>query len=214
MTTTTTNQGLTLPTSGDLNGVSTHMALYNAGVENRLVQRYVNTTDRLTRNPTPTEGELSYLSTEDRYETYNGSSWVPLYAAGAWTSYTPTWGVVSGTVPNIGNGSIVGRYQQIGKTVHLAVKMTFGATTTFGSNQWTLTLPVSSLLTNAPQLIFGRIFDTSAPNAYMALAHLTDGTKMTLEAQGVGETDGMAQGNPITYAAGDFVHFQGTYEAA
>lgn len=214
MTTTTSNQGLTLPVPADGNNVPSHMGLYNAGVENRLVQRYLNTADRTLRNPSPNKGELSYLSTEDRYETYNGTSWVGLYAAGPWTTYTPTWGITSGVAPNIGNGTIIGRYQQIGKTVHLHVKLQMGSTTTYGgTGQWTLSLPVNSVLGTNP-ILPGRTFDSSAPNNWLAVAHLSTGTTMQLETQAAaGDTDIMTQGQPVTFASGDFVVIQGTYEA-
>lgn len=215
MTALTPNQGLTLPVGGDLNNIPTHLGLYNAGVENRLVQRFLNAADRATRNPTPNEGELSYLTTDDRFDFYNGSAWVTLYMAGAWNSYSPTWGVTSGALPSLGNGTLVGRYQQVGKTVTVAIKLTMGSTTTYGGGQWTLTLPVTAQLAVLPQVLFGRTFDTSAPNAYIALGHISSGGFMSLETQGTAsDTDVMQQGAPVTFASGDFVTIQGTYEAA
>jgi hypothetical protein len=55
----------------------------------------------------------------------------------AWTSYTPT---IGSTVGAIGSGSATGRFVQVGKTVHFAVKVTI---TTIGtaSGQLTFTLP-------------------------------------------------------------------------
>jgi hypothetical protein len=205
---------LTLPTDSDLNDVAGTFAAYNSGVESRLVQRYLSATDRSIRNPTPNEGEISYLQDVDLYEFYNGTAWETIVSLGAWQGYTPTWGAVSGTQPVIGNGTLSGRYQKIGKTVHLWARILMGSTTTYGVNQWTLSLPVPALAGGIVQILPGRIFDASAPNAYLAVAHLTNGTTMTLEAQGTGETDAMAQGIPITWAAGDYVVIQGTYEAA
>lgn len=75
MTATTPNQGLILPTDGDLGDVTTAMDSYNDGVENRLVQRYESSVDRSVRNPTPNKGELSYLIDTDVHERYDGVEW-------------------------------------------------------------------------------------------------------------------------------------------
>lgn len=63
-------------------------------------------------------------------------------AFGAMTSYTPTWGS-SGTAPVIGNGTVIGAYSQIQKTVFFRLGVTFGTSTTFGTGNYTLTLPVA-----------------------------------------------------------------------
>lgn len=218
MTTTTPNQGLTLPVVGDLNAVPTHMGFYNDGVENRLVQRFLSAVDRSVRNPTPNEGEISFLRDVDRYEWHNGAGWVTLFAGGAWTPYTPTWGTLSGTAPVIGNGTLAGRYQQIGKTVNFYAQITIGTTTVMGSvTSWTLSLPVPALVVSSlRQIVPGRVFDSSPSNAYMATGHIDSPNEMALDTQSstTPGTDPMHQGFPITFASGDTVHFSGTYEAA
>lgn len=75
MSTSTTNQGLVLPTDSDLGDVTTAMSNYNAGVESRLVQRYESAVDRGVRNPSPNKGELSYLIDTDVHERYDGVQW-------------------------------------------------------------------------------------------------------------------------------------------
>lgn len=212
------NQGLVLPTDSDLNDVATAMASYNAGVEPRLVMKFLNTTDRSARYPSPTEGDLSYLATEDRYEWYSGTSWQTIFSPSAWTTYVPTWGVTSGTASTIGNGSLVGRYQQVGKTIHVAAQITMGSTTTYSASQWTLSLPVTAVSSSTlRQIVPGRVFDNSPANGYLAVGHInTDPDVMALEVQSASTagTDAMRQGFPITFATGDQVQFTGTYEAA
>lgn len=63
---------------------------------------------------------------------------------GAWTSYTPTWTASAGS-PSIGNGTLAGRYLKIGRTVHLALTLTGGSTTTYGTAgaYWIFSLPAS-----------------------------------------------------------------------
>jgi len=75
VTTLTTDQGLILPASSDPDNVPTSFASYNTGVESRLVKRYLSAADRTTRNPTPTQGELSYLVSTGAFERYDGSAW-------------------------------------------------------------------------------------------------------------------------------------------
>lgn len=95
MPTITTDQGLSLPATGDADNVPVSVTAYNGpnGVESRLVLRYASVADRTARN-TPTEGMLSYLLDLNRYDTYNGTAWVPLYPVTAFaslvTSYTTT----------------------------------------------------------------------------------------------------------------------------
>lgn len=62
----------------------------------------------------------------------------------AWTSFTPTWSAVT-TAPTIGNGTITGSYLLVGKTILFQIRILMGSTTTYGSGQWTLTLPVAPL---------------------------------------------------------------------
>lgn len=66
----------------------------------------------------------------------------PIEALGTWTSYSPTW-ASSGTAVALGNGTLVGAYTQVYKTVFFYAGVTFGTTTTFGTGTYTLTLPVT-----------------------------------------------------------------------
>ena len=51
--------------------------------------------------------------------------------SGAWVAYTPTWSA-SVTAPSLGNGTLTGYYQQIGKTIHFRITLAFGSTTNKG----------------------------------------------------------------------------------
>jgi hypothetical protein len=75
--------------------------------------------------------------------------------ANAYTAYTPTWTCSSGTQPTLGNGTINGRYKQIGKTVFVNIKLNFGSSTTAGSpdgGNWTFSLPVNAIAAEAIML--------------------------------------------------------------
>ena len=62
---------------------------------------------------------------------------------GAWTTYTPTW-TASTTNPALGNGTLVGRYMKVGRTVTAHVNLITGSTTTYGSGVYSFALPATS----------------------------------------------------------------------
>lgn len=96
MPSTSPNQGLTLPIGSDANDIPGTFTSYNNGVENRLVQRYLNAADRTVRNAAPNTGEVSYLSSTDTHERFNGSVWTPfpgqVVARGSRTTNSSTTG--------------------------------------------------------------------------------------------------------------------------
>lgn len=62
---------------------------------------------------------------------------------GEWQYFTPSWTAVT-TNPAIGNGTISGRYTEIGTTVHFGFIITMGSTTTFGTGDYRFGLPVAA----------------------------------------------------------------------
>lgn len=81
-------------------------------------------------------------------ERWNGTTWVPVGAAGAWTSYTPVWSTNGTTQPGIGNGTLAGRFKLIGKTLSFRITLTMGSTSGGGTGDFRFTLPAG--LTGAP----------------------------------------------------------------
>lgn len=71
---------------------------------------------------------------------------------GAWAgdiqTYTPVW-TTTGTAPAIGNGSINGRYIRIGAFVFISIRLVAGSTTTFGTGEWRITLPINRVGSSA-----------------------------------------------------------------
>jgi hypothetical protein len=63
--------------------------------------------------------------------------------ANAWSTYSPAWTAVSSN-PSIGDGTLIGRYKQIGKTTFVYIRMQAGSSTTFGSGNWRFSLPVDA----------------------------------------------------------------------
>lgn len=77
MTTTTPDQGITLPTDPDTADNPVAFTNFVGGVENRLVRRYTNLADRTART-TVTENAVTALASEDRLEVGDGANWVSL----------------------------------------------------------------------------------------------------------------------------------------
>lgn len=67
----------------------------------------------------------------DRIELLFGSSW---------TAYTPSWTADNGA-PVLGNGTIFGRYQLLGKRCAIEVFLNFGTTTSGGQGLWRFSYP-------------------------------------------------------------------------
>lgn len=79
----------------------------------------------------------------DATSTIGGVSGTTLAADhAAWGTYTPVWAATT-TSPTLGNGTIAGRFLQIGKTVHFSIKITIGSTTTLGSGNYQFGLPAA-----------------------------------------------------------------------
>lgn len=130
----------------------------------------------------------------------------------AWTSYTPT---VGGTGWAAGNASITAAYQQIGKTVHVRVSVAFGSTSTFGASASpTFTLPVTAASSSASQS--GVLFSENGSSRYMGAIVVTSTSTATAYriSSSTGLLSTITSTNPFTWAAGDAIRFNLTYEAA
>ena len=84
---------------------------------------------------------------------WNGTSWDTYFKVpGAWTPYSPSW-TASTTNPNLGNGTLIGRYSKIGRQVTFHINLTCGSTTTFGSGNYNFTLPPFTAAANGASMI-------------------------------------------------------------
>jgi hypothetical protein len=61
-------------------------------------------------------------------------------AGGTWADYTPAW-TSTGTQPALGNGTLTGRFAQVGKTVFVILRWVLGSTSTQGTGTWAWSLP-------------------------------------------------------------------------
>ncbi len=134
--------------------------------------------------------------------------WVAHY--GAWTSYTPTWTAAT-TNPSLGNGTLVGAYKAIGKTVHFRLRMVAGSTTTFGSGLWAFTLPSGYSVASA-QAAGAIIVNAAATARYPGGAYLTvSGGVNRVVCDG---SSGLNATQPFTWNTSCQVVVGGVYEAS
>lgn len=69
-------------------------------------------------------------------------------ALGTWQSYTPVWTAAT-TNPVLNNGTLTGKYCQIGKLVFVKFRLVIGSTTTLGSGDWSISLPLGPSASHA-----------------------------------------------------------------
>lgn len=128
----------------------------------------------------------------------------------AWVAYTPTF-----TNFTLGNGSVVARYKQIGKTVLAYLFITLGSTSSVGNNP-IFTTP-TSMKSGGSGLFFPANY-TIAGVEYLGAAIGFDQTQLLLGTQQVSGTS-VVRGTvtataPATWASGDKIGLEFFYEAA
>ena len=122
---------------------------------------------------------------------------------GFWTAYTPTLGA-SGTVPSLGNGTLVGKYTQIGLTVFYKLQLTLGSTTTLGSGYLQLGVPsnITDLLISVNSVL--NPGGTARAGGGQAVSPST--VRAMINDVLVGATA------PTTFETGNFIRITGMYE--
>lgn len=133
----------------------------------------------------------------------------------AWQSYTPTWSGSGGT-PSLGNGTLQGRYVVHGQTLHLAIKLIWGSTTTGNaSTSWLFTIP-SGLTLYGPavryQVVPALLWQSSSGNHLMRPARNGSATQLAISANEVNNNVGSTQ--PWTWTTSDELLIEGALEIA
>ena len=134
---------------------------------------------------------------------------------GAWATFTPTW-TASGTAPSLGNGTLIGRYQRIGRTIKFHINLAPGSTTTFGTGTYSFAMPVISAnngctMTGTAEALVTNVFGgicVISPNV----------TTLTVWFPGSTTATNLTSSGPTiagqTFASGHSLRITGEYEAA
>ena len=136
--------------------------------------------------------------------------------AGTWVAYTPTL-----TGWTLGNGTLVGFYNNDGKTVNVAASIKWGSTTSAAGNLY-LSLPVAADLTLGGAFLFniyqgggvGVATDFNADTYYQLGAYVTNTTTMRIILTNGASNSGVAVSIPFTWATSDMMIISITYKAA
>lgn len=130
-----------------------------------------------------------------------------------WTTWSPSYSNLT-----IGNGTVVARYTQIGKTVIARFEFTLGSTSAVGTNP-DVSLPVTAagFYTDA-RLNWTDVLLQAAGTRYNGMVRFPTTTTARINAMQVSGTNIVSQGvtatAPATWTTADIIAWQVTYEAA
>ena len=133
-----------------------------------------------------------------------------------WSSYGVIW-TTDGAPPSVNNGVLEGYYKQIGKTVFVKVRLTFGTTTNAGTGTWYFSLPVNAASSYGIQFPCSILNDGAA--WYQATVNgqyggFTDKTAVIGQSAGGANSSQSITGVfPFTFGNLDSLQFNGSYEA-
>lgn len=123
-------------------------------------------------------------------------------------AYTP---VLTGSVSNpvIGNGTLAGHSFAIGTTVLVRIYLAIGSTTTLGSGNWALTLPVAAKSDASTQALTGMMNPGGSVFIGVWGQLFAGGTSIALWS-----VSGSRVTNASSFASGNVLALQGVYESA
>ena len=132
----------------------------------------------------------------------------------AWTAYTPTW-TSSGTAPALGNGTLIGRYMKIGRTVICHINLISGSSTTYGTGTYSFSLPVQAANAGAALVSACQLLGTAR---WAGETVISAGASTTTPFMSSSATDprllGLTATVPETLASGAQLRMTLAYEAA
>lgn len=132
---------------------------------------------------------------------------------GAWTTWTPTFVNLSGGTLNFS------KYTQIGKTIHYRIKYTLAGAGVAGAVTFTLPVNAHADYSNANEIMdaTGSVFDANGAlhNIIVRWASASTFSILVDNVSGsYGQSSNLSSTVPFTWASGDFITVNGTYEAA
>lgn len=129
----------------------------------------------------------------------------------AFQTFVPSW-MASVTNPTLGNGTLTGRFVQIGKLTVATIILTAGSTTTFGSGTYSFGLPAalhSSYVNFTPVGV--ALLHDSPTAVHLGTPSFASTTSVEIR---VGTSGSWTAVNPFTFGNGDQSQVSLFYEAA
>lgn len=118
----------------------------------------------------------------------------------AWTSWVTTW-ASTGTAVVFGNGTVGGYYMQDGKSVTATFWVFSGSTTTYGTGNYSFSLPVTAHASYIAEVAMGTAAVRRSTRYSGTLIFAS--TTTVLVSLGTGAT--LGQASPGSWAAGDLI---------
>jgi hypothetical protein len=170
--------------------------------------------DLITATAADTPARLAVGATNNTVLTVDSSTATGLKYSADWTTYTPSW-TAAGTAPAIGNGTLSGKYLQVGKNVIVQIVFVAGSTTTFGTNEWRFSLPFASyeLSGSAAGHPASGYVEDAAVAAYQVLASRKSGGASNVAFFYTSNLS-LQSTQPFTWANGDFFNIELVYGIA
>ena len=141
----------------------------NTYLMNQSVMVFATAAARNTAIPTPTEGMLTYQSSNDHLTVYTGADWIPFDTT--WNTYTPTLNNVT-----LGSGyTLSAAYAVIGKTVIVQFYFALGATSAI-TGDVNFSLPINQASSNRSASVGTCVITDSSPSTRYSGAVLLSGT--------------------------------------
>lgn len=142
------------------------------------------------------------------------------FAFTPWTTYNPIWTSNGATQPNLGNGSLTGRYVSLGPTIVGEIRMVAGSTGfNRGTGKYYFSLPTTAVAENFQPMGQVVIRDEGPGITYFGTSIFNENNDNRIEMWVHGQSASYDEGFPVAsdvpflFSTGDriLVHF--TYEA-
>lgn len=166
-----------------------------------------------TAPSSPYAGQAYYSGTD--LLLWNGASWdTYVKTPGAWTSYTPTWTATSSN-PSLGNGTLLGRYNKVGREVAVHINLVPGSTTTYGSGNYNWALPFPAASSGCSYILNAHLLGTDRWAGQMVISPGASTTSAFFNLSTTNaRIDFMTPTRPETFANGSQLRITGVYESA
>ena len=175
------------------------------------------TANLITSNITSLTGNISStanISFSGNITAANVITSGELFVTGtAWASYAVSWTADGVSQPDIGNGTITGKFKRIGKTVFVHVTLTTSSTTTYGSGTWRFSLPLAATSSRAVTVPALYLDNGTAYHAGQAITEFAGNTSFVSVLSGGSPMAPVTATSPFTWVSGDSLTINGSYEA-
>jgi hypothetical protein len=203
-----------MPYTTSVAGTTITASWANANVRDQTISPFATAAARDSAITAPIHGQMAYTQDTSTLWVFTaGVGWVSHGASSGWIPYTPTWTAFT-TNPTIGNGTLDGSYQKVGRMVSFRARILVGTTTTVGSGTYFVSVPFATSAATPIQLASGMLNDASASTWYRFQGWLPTSSNLIQFPTGDGTVAQWNAAAPVVLANGDNFIVTGTYEAA